>query len=109
MLRYSYHAQAAMYLDALAAAGQPRSRYGLIAAEKAAPHKVRCYVLSDAAIEAGRDRYRGWLRALAECRAANQWPAWLPGEEQVMELDLPAYAYEPQSDPGLDLTGLEVA
>lgn len=94
MLRYSYHAQAAMYLDALAAAGQRRSQYGLIAAEKAAPHKVRCYVLSDAAIEAGRDRYRGWLRALAECRARDEWPAWLPGEDSVSELDLPAYAYD---------------
>jgi hypothetical protein len=94
MLRYSYHAQAAMYLDALAAAGQPRSRYGLIAAEKAAPHKVRCYTLSEAAIEVGRTTYRKWLRTLAECRARDEWPAWLPGEEEVTELDLPAYAYD---------------
>jgi hypothetical protein len=94
MLRYSYHAQAAMYLDALAAAGQPRSRYGLIAAEKAAPHKVRCYTLSEGAIEVGRTTYRKWLRTLAECRARDEWPAWLPGEDSVSELDLPAYAYD---------------
>lgn len=92
MLRYSYHAQAAMYLDALAASGRTVSTYGLIAAEKDAPHKVRCYTVSAAAIEAGRALYRGWLRTLAECRASDTWPAWLPGEDEVRELDLPAWA-----------------
>lgn len=105
MLRYSYHAQAAMYLDALAAAGQPRSQYGLIAAEKTAPHKVRCYTLSEAAIESGRTQYRGWLRMLAECRASETWPAWLPGEEQVRELDLPAWAYD--ADDNFELEAAE--
>jgi hypothetical protein len=98
MLRYSYHAQAAMYLDALAAAGRQVSTYGLIAAEKTAPHKIRCYVLSDAAIEVGRTTYRKWLRTLAECRARDEWPAWLPGEDSVSELDLPAYAYDADDD-----------
>lgn len=101
VLRYRYHAQAAMYLDGLAACGGDENTFALICVQKPAtleaaspPPKVRCYTLSEGAIEVGRITYRKWLRALAECRARDEWPAWLPGEDSVSELDLPAYAYD---------------
>ena len=90
----SYHAQLAWYLDGF---GLDDCR--VIAVEKVPPKscrspKVRVYRVRPAAIDSGRDLYRIWMDRLVQCRATNQWPAWLPADLEEDWLDLPPYAYD---------------
>lgn len=87
-----YHAQAAMYSDAVHAIAGDRLPFLFGAVESKAPFIAQPYVVSDDALNAGRALYRGWLRQLVECKRANRWPGYSDG---VLTLELPRWA-----DPG---------
>lgn len=86
---YRYHAQAALYSDAVHAATDERLPYVLIAVESVAPYVVQPYVVTREQIDAGRRIYRTWLARLLECRESNRWPGYVDGRA---ELALPRWA-----------------
>lgn len=96
-----YHAQAAFYVDGVAAATGRRLPYVMVAVEMRAPWVVQVYVVPDAILELGRERYRDLLERLAFCRRENHWPAYADAE---LELALPKWAGPSNDDE--DLTGL---
>jgi hypothetical protein len=98
---YAYHAQMAWYLDI---AGVDAGKW--IFVEQAAPHDVVVVPASLEWIEAGRALYSQWLDRLVECRRTDTWPGLCDGE---MEIEVPPWLMQGCDDPGLDLTGLEVA
>lgn len=104
-----YHAQAAFYVDAVAAATGKRLPYIIVAAELTPPCVVQVYRLPEYVLEAGRDRYRSLLYRLAECRREDRWDGY-SGEE--IELELPRWsgieAPEPEGESLEDL-GLTIS
>lgn len=89
VMKYSYHAQAAMYLDGLSAIAPADRRFVHICQEKEPPFAVIVYELDEGAIVQGRKTYREWLKIYAECRANNAWPAYLNGFHPI---SLPRWA-----------------
>jgi len=87
-----YHAQLAFYADGIAAVtgGLAPLRVDVIAVEKDPPHDVCVYEVPDDVIEAGRRKYTGWLRAVADCTASGKWPG--AGGDVAVPLVLPAWA-----------------
>lgn len=86
---FGYHRQAAVYIDGMRAVTGDDYRMAFIAVEKDAPHLVAVYVLSDAAVEQGRQEIRAGLETAARCIADDEWPGY---SEQVVALDLPRWA-----------------
>lgn len=93
-----YLSQLAFYCDG---AGVDRAQ--VVAVESAEPFDVVVYDVPGAALDAGRATYRGWLRRVAECRAAGRWPGI---SDATMEMELPERAFG-EPDSGLDFTGIE--
>ena len=107
--KYTYHVQAAMYLEGfriasveateevrrkwrgsarterIASDGPQVDAFVFIAVEKEPPHLMAVYVLDEAAIERGRLRMRRGMRTLAECLAKDEWPG-LPTHIQAIDL-----------------------
>lgn len=88
---YAYHRQAALSTTGLSTlTGREYKNVVLFVVDKNPPHLVRCYVLSDAAIEQGRIEYEYAARKYRECVNTGIWP----GPSEVIEdIDLPAWAY----------------
>lgn len=90
---YSYHVQAALYLDLYNAhvnCEQDAARgFYFVAVESAAPHGCRMYRLRDDAVEQGRAEYRRLLRLHDECVRQDLWPAYT---DECVELSLPIWA-----------------
>ena len=82
--RYRYHVQAAFYLDALRACGEPAERFAFIVVEKTAPYLSTIFWAEDEVIDAGRIEYLRDLETYKRCLADDYWPG-LP-EEQVLSL-----------------------
>jgi hypothetical protein len=82
---FGYYMQAAYYIDAYKAATGEELPYTFIAVENTKPHAVAVYRLDDAAIEAGRQRYKDALSLYAECKKNGCWPAY-PEHLQVLEM-----------------------
>lgn len=80
-----YHAQAAMTMDGCEVLAPRNRRFCWIAVEKDAPHCVAVYEAPLLMLEAGKVRYRRWLRSYVECRANNIWPGY-PAEVIPLEL-----------------------
>jgi hypothetical protein len=93
------HAQLAVYTDGLAAHEIEVSRWFWIMVEAAEPFDVIPYEVSDAAIDEGRTRYRGWLERIRECTESGVWPGRAP---EAVYYDLPEWAH---SDAGIVITG----
>lgn len=84
-LRYGYHAQLAMYLDAARALGEhPRDAY-VIAVETAAPYAVTVHRLSPRLLEEGRKLVRSWMERLQACEEADEWPSYV---QSIVEWDV---------------------
>jgi hypothetical protein len=94
--RAFYHAQAAIYTDGLAANGIEVSRRYWIMVEAAEPFDVIPYEVSDAAIDEGRTRYRGWLERIRGCTESGVWPGRAP---EAVPFDLPEWAYLDREEP----------
>lgn len=88
--KYRYEVQAAMYSDGVSAATlKPIHGFAFVAVEKAAPFAVQCFQLDFQSLEAGRITYQRNLLDLADCKAANKWPAY---SDKVEILSLPNWA-----------------
>lgn len=79
-----YHAQAAMYSDAIHAITGERLPSVIVAVESEQPHNVVVYDVPQEGIDAGRKAYRGWLAQLAECREKNEWPGYASGRQVLL-------------------------
>ena len=89
--RYTYHQQAAMYLDGFVRAGAEVDTFAFIAVEKQPPHLVAVYMLDEAALLMGAHRTRRGLSTLAECLATDTWPGYSP---RIQTLTLPRWTEE---------------
>lgn len=99
--RYQYHAQAAFYSDGHRALTGKALPYVIVAVESAAPHAVTVFRLPEAALELGREAYKGLLQRLHLCRTTSHWPGYADAE---LELELPRWATATATDE--DATGL---
>ena len=74
---FSYHVQAAIYLDGLRNIFPHRNfRFHFVVVEKSPPHKVACYELDSARERRGRDKYKELLDIYLQCRDNEKWPAY---------------------------------
>lgn len=73
--RFSYHRQAAFYVDAAHEVLGREFEFGLIAVEKTMPFCVSAALLDEDAVHEGRRMYRKALALLRACRDKGDWPA----------------------------------
>jgi hypothetical protein len=81
---WSYHRQAAHYLDIFEA-----SFFIFVAVEKLPPYAVACYQVDDEDIAFGRFQNLRDLRAVATCRESGEWPAY---GNDIVTVKLPHWA-----------------
>lgn len=74
--KYRYHWQAAHYLDAVAAMGEPDAAFLFVFQQKAAPHLVRVIQLDERFLTAGRERIDEARALYAKCTAEDYWPGY---------------------------------
>jgi len=79
--KYSYHQQAAFYLDAYNSVRGDLPEvdaFCFIAVSKKPPYQVECYSMmgDNPLLIQGRDRYQAALDIEANCRVLNYWPAY---------------------------------
>jgi exodeoxyribonuclease VIII len=86
-MKYRYDVQAAFYIDILEANNIPCEGFVFIAVEKTAPFAVACYVIEDADIQAGRQKYQEDYIVWKQCTQLNEWP----GYNGLAKLQLPNY------------------
>jgi hypothetical protein len=99
-LRYGYHAQLAMYLDAARTLGSKASEAYVIAVETAPPYAVTVHHLSPRLLEEGRKLVRSWMERLRACEEADEWPSYT---QCIVEWDIVEDSF------GLIIDGEEVA
>jgi hypothetical protein len=98
---FSYHVQAAYYVDGVKAATGRELPYVILAVENSEPYAVQPYIVPPDILDLGREEYRAWMGRLQICEGENRWPGYADGE---LELTLPRWARP--SDGEEDLTGL---
>lgn len=74
-----WHAKLAWYVDMADACGFTGREPVLAAVEKAAPHVVQVFHLTDKDYAAGRRLYLEWWDKLMECERRNEWPGYHSG------------------------------
>lgn len=90
---YSYHVQAALYLDgATAVFGTEFTKFIIIACEKTAPFGVNCFSLGQETIEEGRAQYYKALETLKKCQDSKHYPNY--SDNEIMPIGLPSWAYK---------------
>jgi hypothetical protein len=88
---YGYHRQAALAVDGLTQlTGRRYENVLLFVVDKNPPYPVRCYVLSDRAIEQGRIEYK---MAAMNYKYAIESGEWADHEQIIENIDLPEWAY----------------
>lgn len=97
--KYSYHSQAAFYLDGMDSLFPAVRRHMLIFAEKAGKKRkrfqdCRVYELAESALIQGREDNRRHLEQYAEATKSGKWPGY---PTQILPLDLPRYAQRGQT------------
>jgi hypothetical protein len=78
--KYRYDVQAALYTDILEANGIVVEGFVFIAVEKTPPYAVGVYVIEDADIDAGRDKYIKDYLKWKQCMTDNNWPGFEMGK-----------------------------
>ena len=82
--KWRYQVQASWYLDGIEhATGKRPEQFVFIAVEKKPPYACAVYVADQQMIEIGRDTARRDLDKLNLCKAANYWPGYSDGIEQI--------------------------
>jgi len=77
--RLYYHAQAAFYLQAMEAAGEPvPSDCYVVAVEKVPPFPVTIMRFDSESLSVGSKLIRLWFEHLLQCESANAWPEYVP-------------------------------
>jgi peptidyl-tRNA hydrolase len=75
--KFSYHVQAAFYLDGMSfCSGKPFNNYLIVPIEKNRPCDLNIFHLDSADIDLGREAYLKALQKYKECREANSWPGY---------------------------------
>lgn len=75
--RLFYHAQAALYLDAIETLdARPEEAY-VIAVEKSPPFPVSVFRFHERTLERGAKLCRAWIERLVACETTNEWPEYL--------------------------------
>jgi hypothetical protein len=88
-LRFFYHAQAALYAEAVEQTeGWTPADLFAVAVEKSPPYPVTIFRFTDEAIEVGRKLLRLWMEKLATCEKSGEYPGY---SESEVELDVPRY------------------
>lgn len=90
VVNYGYHAQEAFYTDGHRALGQTVDAFLFIAVEKKDPFCFAMYEMPPSIVEEGRAIMRKTLARYAACLAADKWPGYSEG---VQELTFPRWAY----------------
>lgn len=80
--RYSYHTQAAMYLQGLRELGGGCSRFVIIAIEKDEPYGVRLFEFNEEVLRDAEDVLDSWLAQCSFCIETGNWH----GYSQTIEL-----------------------
>ncbi len=88
-LKYGYHIQGFIYLEAARAAGYDVNKFVLIAQEKEDPYGINVFPLSPSALELGRLETQKLAPHWWECFQNDSWPCY---EEKARELELPFWA-----------------
>lgn len=89
--KYRYHVQGALYLDGYESINYQKAEgFVFIAVEKTPPYAVALYFLRPQDYELGRLEYQANLRTYQQCVITNHWPGY---NEQITNLQLPAYAF----------------
>lgn len=88
---YGYHQQAAFYTEGFEAVWDETPDFVFIAVETEAPYLCRVYTLPGRAFDEGLRLVHDGLATLKACQASGDWSD--PQEHEVIELDLPRYAY----------------
>lgn len=90
IVKFGYHIQAAMYLDAASAVFSGLyDTFIIIAVEKSPPYAVNVFQLDETAIREGQEQYYGALKTLKKCRETGIYPAY--GNE-ITPIALPTWA-----------------
>lgn len=76
MLKWGYHRQIALYLEALAAHGMKVDIATIIAFEKTPPFAVAVYRIDPADIPVGHSQNRRLKALFRQCEASGQWPGY---------------------------------
>lgn len=92
--KFGYHAQAAWYLDGLAAHGVSDARFLFVCAEKTAPYPVSVVELDDEALAEGRRRNRAAIDLYDRCVQTGTWPAY---GDLIHSISLPQWAFRSQA------------
>jgi exodeoxyribonuclease VIII len=79
--KFSYHAQAAMYLDALDILAPRKRRFIHVVVDKRPPHDVAVRELDEPELREGRAAYRFALATYIQCKKSGVWPAYFDGIE----------------------------
>lgn len=87
---YGLHIQQAWYETGFEALDEPIESWFFIAVEKEPPYLVGVSCLTRAAVDLGREVCRTQLDRYHECKTSGIWP----GYPDLIELDLPAWAYK---------------
>lgn len=90
-LEYSYHQQAAFYLDGCAALGVHADIFYFMALEKTPPYEPAGLYFPDKFIDFGRRANRCLLQTYAWCKKTGIWPGF---GAVPFEIELPNYFYE---------------
>lgn len=90
VFNFRYYRQGAFYRRGCAAHEIDAAHYGIVAVEKEPPFGVRVFRLSEADLLTGDAEISALLARYAQCRAADDFPAYPTG---VVDLRLPEWAY----------------
>lgn len=85
--QYGYHIQAAMIREGfLRVLNKDIQDFVYIVQEKTAPYAIALYILSEEALEEGRNEFRRLLYLLSECKQTRSWPSY-----PTRIINLPSY------------------
>lgn len=74
--RRHYHAQVAVYREALRQTGTHIDRVVIVAVETAAPFAVTVFEVSESTLDLGWRTACGWMERYKVHKAANEWPSY---------------------------------
>lgn len=86
---YTYHLQAAHYIDAAEQCGLGQRAFVFVAIETDPPYAVGLYQLDEEALRVGRIRRDRALDTYRDCLASGQWPGYAT---DILTLSLPKWA-----------------
>ena len=87
--QWSYHIQAAHYVDAALACGLAERAFVFIAVEPEPPHAVGLYQLDEEALRVGRMRRDRALETYHECITSGIWPGYA---QEIRTIEIPKWA-----------------